>query len=374
MKIALIGRDANRVMAFRGSLVRLAQREAHEVIAITGPAGGDEVLGLAQAGVKWFAAPLDAGGINPLADLRYRGTVERILHAERVEAVLAYNPKCVAHAPIAARRAGVRRVVGMVTGLGHGFIGKGPRERLVRLVKARLYRRAFVACDEVLIQNEHDLSVLERCAALTDSARARVRLIAGSGVDLDAFAPVPLPAGAHFLMISRPLREKGLLEFLEAARIAKRKVPSATFTWLGPMDDTNPSAIDRPTLERLLAAGSVQRHGECMDVRPAISACSVFVLPSHREGTSKVMLEAMAMGRPVITTDAPGCRHLVTSGGGVATPTGDAEALAAALYRCATDAPWRAEAGARARLLVERHFDARVVDRAVLQALVGGSG
>ncbi|MFM7806536.1 MAG: glycosyltransferase, partial [Planctomycetota bacterium] len=267
MKIALIGRDANRVMAFRGSLVRLAQREGHEVIAITGPAGGDEVLGLAQAGVKWFAAPLDAGGINPFADLRYRGTVERILRAERVEAVLAYNPKCLAHAPIAARRAGVRRVVGMVTGLGRGFIRKGPRERLVRLVKARLYRRAFATCDEVLIQNEHDISVLERCAALTDSVRARVRLIAGSGVDLDAFAPVPLPAGAHFLMISRPLREKGLPEFFEAARIAKRKVPSATFTWLGPMDDTNPSAIGRPTLERLLAAGAVQRHGECMDVR-----------------------------------------------------------------------------------------------------------
>lgn len=371
MKIALIGRDAHRVLAFRGSLARLAQREGHEVIAITGPAAGDEVLGLVQAGIRWFSAPLDAGGLNPLADLAYRRAVERILRAEGVDAVLAYNPKCLAHGPIAARRAGVRVVVGMVTGLGHGFVGAGIRERFVRRVKARLYRRAFAACDRVLVQNAEDLAELGRCGAVRGVDAARIGLIAGSGVDLERFAMTPPPTGAHFLMISRPLREKGLPEFFEAAHVARRAAPHATFTWLGPMEDANPSAVDRATLERWLADGDVRHLPECADVRPAIEACSVFVLPSHREGTSKVMLEAMAMGRSIVTTDAAGCGHLVDAGRcGRAVPVADPRALAHALVACANDPAWRETAGAAARVHAERRFDARVVDRTVLDAML----
>lgn len=374
MKIALVGRDAHRVLAFRGSLIRLAQREGHEVIAVTGPATGDEVLALAQAGVRWFAAPLDGGGLNPLKDLVYRRALEGVLRAERVDAVLAYNPKCLAHGPIAARRAGVRRVVGMVTGLGHGFIGTGLRERLVRLAKVRLYRRAFEACDAVMVQNPHDLAELERARAMPTAVRDRVRMIAGSGVDLERFSPAPRPEGARFLMVSRPLREKGLPEYLEAARRVKRSLPTATFAWLGPMHDANPSAIGRGELERLLASGAVEHLPECADPRPAIAACSVFVLPSHREGTSKVMLEAMAMGRGVITTDAPGCGHVLGDAAcAKIVPVRDAGALAQAMDEAGRSAAWRTAAGEAARRLAEGRFDARVVDAAVVRALVGDS-
>lgn len=372
MKIALIGRDADRVLAFRGSLIRLAQREGHEVIAITGPAAGDEVLGLAQAGVKWFAAPLDGGGLNPFADLAYRSALERLLKAERVDAVLAYNPKCLAHGPIAARRAGVRRVVGMVTGLGHGFIGSGLRERLVRLAKVRLYRHAFAACDRVLVQNEHDLAELRRSGALPDALQDRVTMVAGSGVDLERFTPAPLPGGARFLMISRPLREKGLPEFFEAARRVKREMPQASFTWLGPMEDANPSAIDRRTLERWLAAGAVTHLPACADVRPAIADCSVFVLPSHREGTSKVMLEAMAVGRGVITTDAPGCGHVIEGGrSGLTVGSGSIEGLHSAMLRLASNPELVASMGRAARDRAEQVYGSDEVDRPVLASLAG---
>ena len=370
MKIALLGRDAGRVLAFRGSLIRLARAEGHEVLAITGPATDAEIAPLKAAGVRWFAAPLDAGGLNPFNDLAYRRAVTRILHDELVDAVLAYNPKCLAHGTIAARRAGVPRVVGMVTGLGHGFVGRGLRERMVRFAKARLYRRAFAACDRVLLQNEDDRLDLELCGALPEHLHDRIRMIPGSGVDLEVFVPAPLPDGAHFLMISRPLREKGLPEFLQAAEEVKRRCPDASFTWLGPLQDPNPSAIDRATLDRWLAEGVVRHLPECQDVRPAIAACSVFVLPSHREGTSKVMLEAMAMGRPVVTTDAPGCRHLVRDGrAGRAVPPGDPGALARMLAACAEDTAWREAAGAAARTEVERNFDARCVDAQLLEAL-----
>lgn len=370
MKLALIGRDAHRVLAFRGSLIRAAQEVGHEVIAITAPAANDAPGSLLQAGVRWFSAPLDAGGVNPLADLRYARTLHDVLRAERVDAVFAYNPKCIAYAPGAARAAGVQHVLAMVTGLGHGFAGQSLRERFVRWHKARLYRRAFQLCDAVLVQNELDLQELERCGAIDAALRDRVRLVAGSGVDLAAFAPVPVRDGAHFLMVARPLAEKGLPEYLEAARRAANRLSGATFTWLGPRRDPNPSRLREHELDRLLANGVVRHVDEQTDVRPWLAACTVFVLPSHREGTSKVMLEAMATGRAVITTDAPGCGAVVgASDFGAVVPVGDVAALAEAMVRLGSRPETLAELGRRARAMAESRFDARAVNATILQAL-----
>ena len=369
MKIALIGRDAHRVLAFRGSLIRAAQAAGHEVIAITGHAGDATRASLAQASVRCFGAPLHGGSVNPLKDLAYARALQRILRDEQVDSVFAYNPKCLAHGPTAARKAGVQRVVGMVTGLGHGFIGHGWREGLVRSAKAALYRRAFAACDAVLFQNADDLQELERCGAVTPAVRPRVQMVAGSGVDLTAFPQVPVPEGAHFLMIARPLREKGLREYFEAARQVSLDCPDATFTWMGPTRDANPSVIDADTLQRWLHDGPVHHVDEQADVRPWLAACSVFVLPSHREGTSKVALEAMATGRAIITTDAPGCGHLVANGHGIAVPVGDVQALAEAMRSLARDAQRRAHMGERARAMAVSRFDAAQVNAICLQAL-----
>jgi len=373
MKIALIGRDAHRVLAFRGSLIQAAQSAGHEVIAITGHTDDATRASLAQAGVRWFGAPLHGGSVNPLKDLAYARALQRILRDEQVDSVFAYNPKCLAHGPTAARKAGVQRVVGMVTGLGHGFIGHGWREGLVRSAKAALYRRAFAACDSVLFQNADDLQELERCGAVTAAVRPRVQMIAGSGVDLTAFPQVPVPEGAHFLMIARPLREKGLAEYFGAARRIAQDMPTATFTWMGPTRDANPSAIDADTLQRWLHDGPVRHVDEQADVRPWLAACSVFVLPSHREGTSKVALEAMSTGRAIITTDAPGCGHLVADGNGIAVPVGDVQALAEAMQSLARDAQRRAQMGERARAMAVSRFDAAQVNAICLQALTVAS-
>lgn len=370
MKVALIGRDAHRVLAFRGSLIRAMQAAGHEVIAITAPASNDAVGRLMQAGVRWFSAPLDAGGMNPLADLRYARVLRELLRAEQVDAVFAYNPKCIAHAPAAARAAGVHRVVAMVTGLGHGFMGTRLRERVVRWQKVRLYRRAFRHCDAVLVQNALDLQELERCGAIDSRVRARVRMVAGSGVDLTEFPCVPVRDGAHFLMVARPLAEKGLPEYLEAARRVAHRVPGATFTWLGPRRDPNPTSLTEGELERLLANGVVRHVDEQADVRPWLADCTVFVLPSHREGTSKVMLEAMATGRAVITTDAPGCGSAVGAAEfGAVVPMGDVAALAEAMVRLGSDPARMQQCGQRARAAAESRFDAGVVNSVVLQAL-----
>jgi glycosyltransferase involved in cell wall biosynthesis len=375
MRLALLGRDANRLLAFRGSLIAAAQAAGHEVFAITGPGDASTQAALRAADVAWHGVPLDGGSMHPLRDLAYRREVERLLRRIQPDAVLAYNPKPLAHGTVAARRAGVGRVVAMVTGLGHGFVGSRWRERLVRAAKVRLYRRAFDACDALLLQNPSDVADLDQAGAFGPDTRSKVRMIAGSGVDVERFRPVPLPAGPHFLMISRPLREKGLPEYLHAARQVRRLLPQADFAWLGPRHDANPSAIPERELLAMLAQSGVRHLSECVDVRPAIGSCSVFVLPSHREGTSKVMLEAMAMGRPVITTDAPGCREVITDQAqGRTVPVQAVDALVDAMLQLGQAAPLRDRMGAAARQRVLERHDARQVNAVVLEALAGLSG
>lgn len=371
VRIALVGRDADRLLAFRGSLVNLALRAGHEVHAFTRDSGEAASRRLAEAGVRWASVPLDAAGLHPVRDLGYRRALARLFRERGIEAVLAYNPKCLAHAPVAARRSGVRRVVALVTGLGHGFTGTGLAEGLVRLAKASLYRRAFHRCDAVLVQNPQDLEDLAACGAV-DPARARIRVVAGSGVDLCAFPEASLPPHPRFLMISRPLRTKGLPEYLEAARMLRMRMPEAACAWLGPARDANPASIPADRLVRLLQASGVSRLAETDDVRPAITACSTFVLPSHREGTSKVVLEAMATGRAIVTTDAPGCRDTVVHGvNGLVVPVGDAVALHEAMERLARDAALRARMGEASRRMAASRFDAASVDATILDELVG---
>jgi glycosyltransferase involved in cell wall biosynthesis len=372
MRIALVGRDADRVLAFRGSLVRMAQRQGHAIVSITGPATPDEGRSLEAAGIAWRPVPMSPSSLNPLQDLAYRGHVARTLSEERIDAVLAYNPKCVAHVPSAARRAGVRRVVTMVTGLGYGFIGRSMREALVRRVKAGLFRGAFALSDSILVQNSDDLRALLDCGALTRSMLDRVHEIAGSGVDLREFPPRPMPAGAHFLMMSRPLRDKGLPAYLEAAGVAAARMPDASFSWLGPLDDPNPSAMSRIELTSAMRRCGVRHVSPTRRISDALAACSVFVLPSLREGTSKAMLEAMATGRPVITTDAPGCGTVIEHGqSGLIVPARDVPALAEAMLTLGRSGDARTRMGAGARKRVESRYDAIAVDAVVLSALVG---
>jgi glycosyltransferase involved in cell wall biosynthesis len=370
MKLVLVGRDAHRVLAFRGSLARAAQALGHEVVALTGAGSTADRIALEHAGIRLLEAPLDGGGASPMRDRAYRRAVERILRRERPDAVLAYNPKCVAHGVPAARAACVPTVVSMVTGLGHGFTAGGIRSWIIRTVKSRLFRRAFRMSDAVLLHNEQDLAELRRHGVIDDASAPRARVIAGSGVDLADFPETPVPTGAHFLMVARPLREKGLDVYLEACAILRNGCPNATCTWLGPLDDANPSAIPERELTRLLQASGVRHVPEQSDIRPWLQACSVFVLPSLREGTSKVMLEAMSTGRAVVTTDAPGCGAAVEAHRfGAVVPASDAAALARAMTALASDAESRAALGNRARRVAEQRYDATHNDALVLRAL-----
>jgi len=379
MRFCLIGKNPDYVLAYRGSLIRAAQSRGHEVHAITADTSTRAAARLARAGVSLHMIPLHGGGTNPLRDLVSARAMARELRRLSPDAVLCYNPKPVAYGPVAARRAGVQRVAAMVTGLGYAFTGGGTRRSLVRAVATRLYRRSLRACDAVFFQNRDDLAVAARLgiASATPEARGRptqcprVSLVAGSGVDLEMFAaaPLPPPPAVRFLMIARILRDKGAVEFVEAARRAARELPGATFALVGGQDD-NPTAVPREQIARWKAEGIVELPGEMDDVRDQLRACTVFVLPSHREGTSKVMLEAMAIGRAIITTDAVGCREPVERGvNGLLVPVGNADALASAMIELGKDRTRMERMGAESRRIAERRYDARRVDAAILDAL-----
>jgi len=379
MRFCLIGKNPDYVLAYRGSLIRAAQARGHEVHAVTADTSIRAAQRLADAGVTLHMIPLHGSGTNPFGDLRSAHAMTRALRSIRPDAVFCYNPKPVAYGPRAARRAGVRRVAAMVTGLGYAFTGSGARRALIRAVASRLYRRSLRACDAVFFQNKDDLATAARRGIVNPTPAVRaaptkgpaIVMVPGSGVDLERFAAAPLPPEptVRFLMIARILRDKGAVEFVEACRRVRAEVPGATFALVGGQDD-NPTAVPRRDIDRWRREGIVELVGEVDDVRPALAACSVFVLPSHREGTSKVMLEAMAVGRPVITTDTVGCREPIEPGvNGLLVPVQDPEALAQAMRRLADDRSLVERMGRESRRIAERRFDARVVDAEILDAL-----
>ena len=367
--LALLGKNAQHVLAFRGSLIRAAQANGHRVIALTSPASARARHRLREAGVEHFDTPLRGGTISPLRDLQFQTTVSDILQAQRVDALLAYNPKCIAFGPIAARRAGVKNVAALVTGLGFAFTGHSLARRCIRFFSTHLYKRSLAACDAVFFQNAIDREELAALGVLVNVPNARVHMIAGSGVDLQFFPAQPVPTQTHFLMISRPLKDKGVAEFAQACKIVRTSNPAIRCTLICAWDD-NPSSFTRADITRWAQDGCFNVVDEVEDVRPHLGACTTFVLPSYREGTSKVVLEAMATGRAIISTDAIGCRDPIEPGvNGLLVATHSATELAAAMLELANDPARNAAMGAASRRIAQEKYNAKPIDAAILHAL-----
>jgi len=326
------------------------------------------VRAIEALGARCVLSPLNRTGLNPMSERRARAHYDALFREIRPDAVFVSNPKPIFYAIPAARGAGVARRVAMVTGLGYAFTGSSFKARVLRAVATRLYRGALSDATAVLFQNQDDRDELARRGALMRAPSPKI--VAGSGVDLDRFAAAPMPGGPPvFLMVARLLGDKGVREFAEAARIVRAERPSWRFRLVGWID-ANPAAIRREELDAWVRSGAIEYAGRVDDVRGEVADASVFVLPSYREGTPKSVLEALATARPVITTDAIGCRETVRDGvEGLLVPPRDAYALARACLRLGDDAALRAEMGLRARLRAVEKFDVRLVNAAIMEAL-----
>jgi glycosyltransferase involved in cell wall biosynthesis len=323
MKVLIIAGYTPSLINFRGDLIRAMVAEGHKVMA-AGPEGGYEDQ-IAELGAEFLQIPFSRTGSNPFKDLILINRLRRIMAIEKPDIVFGYTIKPVIYGSIAARLAGVKNIYSMVTGLGYVFLAKGIKSFVIRNITKQLYSMAFKSCKKVLFQNPDDLNEFVQLGLIHDK---KCVLVHGSGVNLDRFTPSPLPQTPVFLMICRILKDKGVMEYLEAAKQVKKIYPEARFQLLGPFD-TNPTALKYEDIGTYVDDGSIEYLGETKDVRPFISNASVYVLPSYREGTPRTVLEAMAMKRPIITTDAPGCRETVIDGrNGFLVPIKDVDALA----------------------------------------------
>lgn len=351
---------------FRGRLIERMVALGHQV-HVTAP-DLDERLdqALREVGAVPHAVPLARTGLNPVADLRYLMAIRTLLRETGTDLAVSYTIKPNIWASLAARSLGIRSV-SMVTGLGYAFIDdRGLKQRLVGLASRALYRAATAGNEAVVFQNPDDRADFIAAGCLADAAKAR--MINGSGVDLAYYSASPLPDEPVVLMASRLLGNKGVREYASAALSILSRRRDARFLLAGYADD-GPDRINPGELESWISGG-IEYLGALDDVRPAIRQSSIYVLPSYREGTPRSVLEAMAMGRPIITTEVAGCRETVVhSQNGLLVPARDSEALAKALERLIDQPHLRSEMGARSLDLCRSKYDVDKVNAVLLDYL-----
>ncbi|APD13652.1 glycosyltransferase family 4 protein [Pandoraea pulmonicola] len=341
---------------FRGGPIRALLNAGHPVHVVA--PDDDYAPLLRRMGCTVHVMPMASKGQNPLQDMALTWRLFRLYRQIRPAVCFHYTIKPNIYGAVAARWAGIPSV-SITTGMGTVFINKS----LITFVVRQLYRFAFRRTLENWLLNESDFHAMVD-GGLVDARKAR--LLPGEGVNLDHFVRAPWPdddGTFRFLLIARLLRDKGVLEFVEAARKLKPSMPHVKFQLLGPADVENPTAISREQVAAWVDEGLVEYLGVTQEVRPFIAQAHCIVLPSYREGLSRTLLEASAMGRPVLTTDVQGCREVVTDGvTGWIVPVQDALALAARMRHIA-DTPARdLEAiGETGRDKVAQNFDERPV-------------
>jgi len=371
-RILIALNTAWNLVNFRAGLIRALVAQGYEVVAVAPDDAYSERL--AGLGCRFIALPMDNQGTHPGRDLGLFFRFLKLLYRERPDVFLGYTAKPNIYGSLAASLLSIP-VVNNIAGLGAVFIQDG---WLVRLVRG-LYRVALSRSAKVFFQNNDDRSLFINAkmvkAEVTD-------LLPGSGIDLTRFTSTVekygVPHSAHhggnnfrFILIARMLKDKGVGEYVAAAKIIRARYPQAQCCLLGFVDALNPAAISRAEIDAWVAQGNVVYLGVSDDVRVEIAEADCIVLPSYREGTPRTLLEAAAMGKPIITTDAVGCREVVDDGvNGYLCEVRDAEYLAAKmLLMIELSLSERAAMGAAGRKKMELQFDENIVIDKYLEAI-----
>jgi glycosyltransferase involved in cell wall biosynthesis len=374
MKILMVAGLAQSLINFRGHLIAALQAHGYDV-HVAAPffsAQSNIRVKLQAMGVTVHEVPMNRTGINPLVDMHTAWALWRLMRRIRPDMVLTYTIKSVVYGSLAAWFAGVPKRFALITGLGYAFQNLNEFSALQAIAQT-LYRISLFRVTLVFFQNPDDLILFQKLGLLR--ARTRVSVVHGSGVDLDRFQYRPLLADGRkddsvkFLCIGRLLIDKGIREYVEAARIIRHRYPSTKFRLVGAID-SNPNSISQQELNAWVAEGTIEYLGELTDVRRAIEDCSVYVLPSYREGTPRTVLEAMSTGRAVITTNAPGCRETVRNcDNGFLVPIKSVDSLAEAMECFIRDPRLAQIMGRRGRGLAEEKYDVHKVNAVMLREM-----
>lgn len=367
MTFLLIASFPDSLIKFRGPLLQAILAKGLEVhVAAPDLSGAEEVRNeLIALGITLHEIGLKRTGTNPFADLGTMAELWKLMRRIRPNYVLGYTIKPVIYGSLAAWLAGVPNRFSLVTGLGYAFTGDASGKRgVLRKLIQRLYRFGLSKSGKVFFQNPDDQALFRQLGLLPANISSCV--VNGSGVDVADYSVATLQEKPSFLLIARLLGDKGVREYAKAAAKVKEQYPQVSFKLVGWIDD-NPDAIGKHELDGWVNSGTFEFMGKLADVRPAIAGCNVYVLPSYREGTPRTVLEAMAMGRPVITTDAPGCRETVVDGdNGFLVPVQAVDELARAMIRFIEDPGLAARMGERSRQIAEEKYDVHKVNEFML--------
>lgn len=342
-------------------LAQAAQAAGYEVALITRIR--DQGESIRAQGIRVISLELSRRGLNPLRELALIVRLYAIYRRERPDILHQVAMKPVLYGSLVARLAGAPRIVNALAGLGFLFSSQRLQARLLRPF-VRLALRGLLDDTQVIVQNPDDARLLNELARLTPQ---QVQIIRGSGVDLTSFRPTPppseSPAGPVIMLPARLLWDKGVGELVEAAKRLRARKIAARCVLVGMPDPDNPTAVPEERIHAWVQAGFIEWWGHQDDMPTTLSQSHIVCLPSYREGLPKVLAEAAACGRPIVTSDAPGCREVVRHGeNGLLVPIGDANALAEALVTLIRNPELRAAYGSAGRQRAEAEFgNAKVI-------------
>lgn len=377
MKFLIIASYPASILAFRGALLEAIKKVGFQVhiVAPDFDQYVEEKKELQELGYHVHSVPMQRTGTSPSADAKTLLSLYFVMKKIKPDYVMGYTIKPVIYGSLAAKLAKVPHRFALITGLGYAFQGsetKGYKKSHLQKVMHQLYAIALDSTQKVFFQNPDDEVLFRKMHILKPSVPSKV--VNGSGVNVAEYSTVDFPTidqvpVPRFLLIARLLTAKGIREYAQAAMIIKDKYPEVQFDLVGWIDD-NPDSIKQSELDKWVDRKLFNFLGKLADVKPAIADCSIYVLPSYREGTPRTVLEAMAMGRAIITTDVPGCRETVIDGhNGYLVPVKNEKALAEAMEQFILDPTLITTMGKAARQVAQDKFDVNSVNQMMLKEM-----
>ncbi|EKJ8217898.1 glycosyltransferase family 4 protein [Citrobacter sedlakii] len=359
MKVLLIGNLSSTVILFREKVIKELISKGYKVYTLTMDDNPANFKIISEYGAKPYSYRFSRSGLNPFSDVV--NTYQLHLKIKKIKPDIVFNffPKPVIFGTLAAKLAGVNKIYSLLEGLGFCYTESADsisfKRKVLKLIQSYLYKITLPFCTKVLFLNKDDYDDL---IIKNNINIKKHEIIGGIGVNLTEFEyEVPNIKKIHFGMVSRLLIEKGVKEFVLAAKQVKEKYPEIEFSIAGAIDD-NPGGITQEQISLWKKEGVVDFLGQISDVKSYLKKISIFVLPSYREGVPKSTQEAMAIGRPVITTDVPGCRETILDGvNGLMVPPYDAEALAEAMIFFIKEPQNIIVMGRESRIIAEQRFD-----------------
>ena len=367
MKICIVATNGKSLVDFRGQLISTLANQGYEVTCVSIEPEAEMAKQIQALGAKYVQISGDRVSVGILSGFKMIGDYKRLFKTLKPDICFLYMSKPIAFGGYAAVSQHIKHINILVNGLENAYYRNGIKDFAVRQVMSFFYRYVAKHADNVFMQNHDDYKYFIEHHIATDK---NMTVVNGSGVDMSHYVKSELPEKPVFLMVARLLWSKGIREYLSAIPIVKKECPEARFMLVGGLDH-NDEALSEEELNKWIEEYSIEYCGQTNDVYPFLKQCSVFVLPSYHEGTPRSVLEAMSVGRAIITTDAPGCRETVVDGkNGYLVPVGDSLTLAEKMKKLALDSKLREGMAEESYLLCKDKFEVNKVNTGMINAML----